>query len=47
MCFPLVSENPALANDVKLTTDMALMKSDGGGGKIKLRNTDITMATLL
>lgn len=38
MCFPLSSENPALANDVKLITDIAAMKIEGGGGKINVNN---------
>ena len=44
---PLTSENPRLADDIKLITVMAVMKMEGGGGKINLGKKENTMANTL
>jgi hypothetical protein len=44
---PLTSENPRLADDIKLITDMAVMKEEGGGGKINLSKKEITIANTI
>lgn len=45
--FPLTSEKPEIANDVKEIADMAVMKREGGGGKINLSKMDTTISLSL
>jgi hypothetical protein len=44
---PLTSENPRLADDIKQITDMAVMKEEGGGGKINLSRKETTIANTI
>lgn len=43
ICFPLISENPAFANETTLIIDIVVTNKDGGGGYRNFHNVDITI----